>query len=124
MWTNLDDLAEIVSKIDGVSGQLVDSRWGRGDKINKDSTQAILRFYKDPINVFNPPQYVHYFDEYGTRIFLHLTVLGQTSKCMQCGQEGHNVSQCDLTFCKKCGKLVPPSPPLEKSLFDLSVYSE
>ena len=106
LWTNLDDLANIIKNVEGVNGQFVDSRWGRGDKISKDSTQVILRFYKDPNNEFNPPQYIHYYDDYNTRVFLHLTVIGQTSKCMRCNEEGHNISGCYYKFCYKCGKLV------------------
>ena len=106
VWTELDDLAQIITKVPGVTGKYVDSRWGRGDLVNKDSTQVILRFYKDPSNEFEPPQYVHYFDEYGSRVFLHLTVLGQTSKCMKCDEEGHTIASCTKQFCKKCGKLV------------------
>ena len=106
IWTDLDDLAEIIKNINGTSGQFVDIRWGRGDKITKDSTQAILRFYKDPNNPFNPPQYIHYNDEYGARIFLHLTVIGQSAKCMKCNQEGHTISDCAFRWCKPCGKLV------------------
>ena len=47
-WTNLDDLAKIVTNIDGISGQFIDIWSGRGDKILKDSTQVILRFYEVP----------------------------------------------------------------------------
>ena len=106
LWTNLDDLSEIIKKVGGVTGKFVDSRWGRGDRISKDSTQAILRFYKDPIENFDPPQYVHFYDEYGTKVFLHLTVLGHITKCMKCNQEGHTVAECELNFCKPCGKLM------------------
>ena len=93
----------------GISGQSVDSRWGRGDKVGKDSTQVIMRFYKEPNESFNPPQYIHFYNEYNNRVFLHLTVLGQSTKCMRCNQEGHNISQCSLKFCHKCGKLVNKS---------------
>ena len=36
IWTDLDDLAEIIRNVKGVSGKFVDIRWGRGDKISKD----------------------------------------------------------------------------------------
>ena len=108
LWTNLEDLAQIFKGINGVSGQFVDIRWGRGDKISKDSTQAILRFYKDPEQEFNPPQYIHFYDDYGARVFLHLTVMGYSSikRCMRCNQEGHVISECKYIFCRKCHKLV------------------
>ena len=61
MWTCLDDLAKIIQEVDGVTGEYVDCRWARGDKVNKDSTQAILRFYVDSEKEFNPQPYIHFF---------------------------------------------------------------
>ena len=104
-FTNLDDLAEVICELEGVTGKFVDIRWARGDKINKDSTQVILRFYTDPNEEFNPPPYIHYRDEYDNRIFLHLTVRGKASKCMRCLVEGHLVASCPYFFCHTCKKL-------------------
>ena len=56
LWVNLDDLAKIIQDINGVTGQFIDIRWSRGDKVSKDSRQVILRFYKDPNEDFAPPQ--------------------------------------------------------------------
>ena len=106
LWTSIDDLAEVIKGVSGVSGRYVDGRWGRGDNINKDSTRVLLRFYKDDNEEFNPPQYVHYFDEYNNRIFLHLSVLGESYKCMRCNGDDHTISQCNKKFCHKCRKLV------------------
>ena len=103
MWTCLDDLAKIIQEVDGVTGEYVDCRWARGDKVNKDSTQAILRFYVDSEKEFNPQPYIHFFDEYGQRVFLHLTVMGNTPKCMKCNDEGHFAGKCPYFFCHACG---------------------
>ena len=43
LWINLHDLGQKIQNIPGVTGQLVDSRWGRGDKVGKDSTQVITK---------------------------------------------------------------------------------
>ena len=104
-YTDLEDLATIISNVEGVTGKFVDIRWARGDKIEKDSTQVILRFYAEPNVEFNPPSYVHYNDEYGYRVFLHLTIMGGINKCMRCNREGHIVVNCPFFFCHGCGKL-------------------
>ena len=101
----MNDLAAVLLGVPGISGKFVDIRWARGDKIEKDSTQVIVRFYADPTNVFNPPSYIHYTDEYGSKVFLHLTVFGKTLKCMRCDEEGHGVSLCPLFFCRTCKHL-------------------
>ena len=104
-FTDLDDLAKVIGSVPGVTGKFVDIRWARGDKIDKDSTQVIMRFYDDVNENFAPPSYIHYNDEYGYRVFLHLTVIGNTNKCMRCNREGHIVANCPLFFCYGCGKL-------------------
>ena len=111
LWIDLDDLGHKLTKVKGISGQHVDSRWGRGDKVTKDSTQVIMRFYKDANEEFDPPQYIHFYNDYNNRVFLHLSVIGQSAKCRRCNQEGHNLSNfnfrfCNFRFCYKCGKLV------------------
>ena len=107
VYVQLQDLANLICKVKGVTGKFVDIRWARGDHIQKDSTQAIMRLYSDPLHKFEPPSYLHYFDEYNNRVFLHLSAMGQESKCMKCNEVGHNVTTCPLFFCKKCGKLRP-----------------
>ena len=47
LWTNLEDLKEILKEVEGINGRFVDARWARGDKVALDSTQAILRYYKE-----------------------------------------------------------------------------
>ena len=105
LWVCLDDLAEIIKSVPGISGRFVDSRWARGDNVNKDSSQAIFRFYADKSIEFNPPPYVHYFDEYGQRVFLHLSVFGKTTRCMKCGDEGHHAGNCPYFFCPSCNTM-------------------
>ena len=53
-YTDLNDLAAVIREVQGVTGNFVDARWGRGDKVETDSTQVIMRFYVDPISDFNP----------------------------------------------------------------------
>ena len=107
LWKNLDDLKEILKEVEGINGKFVDARWARGDKVALDSTQAIFRFYKDDQLNFDPPQYVHFYDDYGRRVFMRLTVIGETTKkCMKCSEAGHNIGDCPKRFCYKCGKLV------------------
>ena len=102
----LENVAEKIQKIPGVTGRFVDIRRGRGDKINNDSTQVIVRFYQDPTKAFDPPQYTFYYDKMGMRNFLHLTAVGHIQKCMRCNMNGHGISTCPKRFCYKCGKLI------------------
>ena len=48
VWVDLDDLAALICGVNGITGKFVDIRWARGDKVNKDSTQVVLRFYDEP----------------------------------------------------------------------------
>ena len=105
IWVDLNDLASLICGVSGVTGQFIDIRWARGDHVEKDSTQVVLRFYDDPSQEFNPPSYLHYTDEYGSRVFLHVTVIGKASKCMRCNIEGHIVANCPYFFCFGCGML-------------------
>ena len=101
-YTDLLDLSAVIREVKGITGTFVDARWGRGDKLDKDSTQVIMRFYVDAAFDFNPPSYVHYSDEYGYRQFLHLTVIGNNKKCMKCDEEGHIATDCPLFWCHAC----------------------
>ena len=60
---NLEDLVDKIKNVPGIIGRFVDIRRGRGDKIEVDSTQIIMRFYQDPNKHFNPPQYIHFNDK-------------------------------------------------------------
>ena len=104
-YTDLNDLSAVIRDVNGITGSFVDARWGRGDKVETDSTQVIMRFYVDQNSEFNPPSYVHYTDEYGYTVFLHLTVAGQNKKCMKCDQEGHIATDCTLFHCPGCGRM-------------------
>ena len=65
-----------------------------------------MRFYAEINQEFKPPSYIYFYEEEGSRVFLHFTVIGNVNKCMRCNEEGHIVMSCLFFFCHGCGKLV------------------
>ena len=104
-FLSVEDLADIVCGLEGVTGKFFDAHRGKGDGVSVESSQVIMRFYKDNEKKFDPPSYIVFFDEFGVRRFLHLTAVGNVSKCMRCNEEGHIVAHCPLFFCFGCGHL-------------------
>ena len=104
-WMSHDEIKNMICGLKGVTGRFVDIRNGRGDKVEKDSCQIIIRFYDDLESVFDPPNYIHFKNEDGTRHFMRINVFGKQSRCMKCNEDNHAIGECPYFFCYNCGQL-------------------